>query len=181
MPTAGINLLPKDSFEFSTLGKLLKWSLTTGRAMIVLTEFVVILAFGSRFYFDKRLNDLLEVIDQKQVVVDSYAEIEKMTRAVLAKQEVVDKYLKTNLQFARRIDQMKQVTPIDITFSEINIDDKGIHLVGVAGSESGLANLIAGVSGLADVESISIGGVEFDQGQGILKFDLEVSIAKAQT
>src|SRR3989344_7346869 len=100
---AKINLLPKDSFDFSTLGKFLRWSLTTGRVLVVLTEFVVILAFGSRFYFDKRLNDLVEEIVQKQAVVDSYAEIEKTTRDILTKQEVVNSYLANNLRISARI------------------------------------------------------------------------------
>jgi len=53
-----VNLLPKDNFEFSLVGKFLRWALTAGRVMVVLTEFVVILAFGSRFWLDKEMNDL---------------------------------------------------------------------------------------------------------------------------
>ena len=173
---AKINLLPKDSFEFSSLGKFLKWSLTTGRVLVVLTEFVVILAFGSRFYFDKRLNDLIEEIDAKQAVVDSYAEIEKTTRDILTRQKVVDSYLTNNLRISDRINQIRRATPQDVTFDDIAIGENGLSLSGTANSESGLANLIAGINQIPDVESVTVAGIDFDQRQGNIKFKISVSI-----
>ena len=184
MPAANlakINLLPKDSFEFSTLGKFLKWSLTTGRVLLVLTEFVVILAFGSRFYFDKRLNDLIEEIGAKQAVVDSYAEIEKTTRDILTRQAVVSSYLTNNLRISDRINQIKRATPQDVTFDDIAVDGNGLSLSGTTNSESGLANLIAGINQIADVESVTVAGIDFDQRQGNIKFKISVSITAPKT
>lgn len=176
-----INLLPKDSFEFSSLGKVLKWSLTSGRVLVVLTEFVVILAFGSRFYFDKKLNDLLEVIEQKQAVVDSYAEIEAKIRDILARQQIVTKYLTTNLLFESKLSQIKRVTPPDVSFSEVVINTEGINLTGTAGSENGFASLIAGINGLPEVANVSIGGVDFDQRQGSINFKISISLSPPQS
>ena len=100
MPIHGlldINLLPKDSFEGSNLGKTLKWLLIGGRTIVVLTEFGVILAFVSRFWYDKQLNDLNDQITQKQAVVRSFTEVENKMRDVLAREEIVGKFLKENL------------------------------------------------------------------------------------
>ncbi len=181
MKLSRINLLPKDSFEFSSLGRIMKWSLTSGRVLVVLTEFVVILAFGSRFYFDKKLNDLLEVIDQKQAVVDSYAQIEAKIRDVLARQQVVTKYLTTNVGFENKLSAIKRVTPPDVSFSEVVINVEKINLVGTAGSESGFASLIAGINQLPDVASVSIGGVDFDQKQGSISFKISINLGPQQT
>lgn len=174
-----INLLPKDSFEFSTLGKTLKWSLTTGRILVVLTEFVVILAFGSRFYFDKKLNDLIETIDQKQAVVESYASIESRMRDLLSRQAIVDKYLKDNLGVSGVIDQIKRTTPADVTFSEVTVDAKGFSLSGTAGSEGGLANLLVGLNSIPKITGVNVGSIEFDQRQGVINF--KITIARTKT
>lgn len=173
-----INLLPKDSFEFSTLGKILKWALTTGRVLVVLTEFVVILAFGSRFYFDKKSNDLIEVIDQRQAVVDSYADIEKRVRSILARQAIVEKYTKENLAINNAIGQIRRVTPQDVIFDEIAIDSKGFSLTGSAGSEGGLANLLLGVNSIQNISGVNVGGIDFDQRQGTIKFRVNISLAQ---
>ena len=173
-----INLLPKDSFEFSTLGKILKWALTSGRVLVVLTEFVVILAFGSRFYFDRRLNDLIEVIVQEQAVVDSYADIEKRVRAVLAKQAIVEKYSKEGLVIDNVIKQIRMVTPQDVSFDEIAIDGKGFSLTGSAGSEGGLANLLLGVNTIPNIGGVNVGGIEFDQRRGVINFRVSVTMSR---
>lgn len=173
-----INLLPKDSFEFSTLGKILKWALTTGRVLVVLTEFVVILAFGSRFYFDKKSNDLLEVIDQRQAVVDSYADIETKVRDILTRQAIVEKYSKENLGINNVIAQIRRVTPQDVNFDEIAIDNKGFSLSGSAGSEGGLANLLLGVNSIPNISGVNVGGIDFDQRQGTISFRINVAMNK---
>lgn len=173
-----INLIPKDSFEYTTLGKVLKWSLSTGRVLVVLTEFVVILAFGSRFYFDKKSNDLIETIDQKQALVESYAEIEKIIREVLLKQRIVDDYLKNNLGVSGRVDQIKKITPADVTYSQITIDDTGISLSGSAGSENALAGIVSGVSSIQGVTDVNIGSVEFNQKLGTIDFKITAIIGK---
>lgn len=173
-----INLLPKDSFEFSVLGKTLKWALTSGRVLVVLTEFVVILAFGSRFYFDKKLNDLIEVIDQKQAVVESYAVIEAKMRDILSRQAIVSKYLKENLGVNNVINQLKRITPADINFSEVLVDNKGFSLIGTSGSEGGLANLLAGLNSVPNVSGVNVGSINFDQRQGAIEFKITVVVDK---
>lgn len=173
-----INLLPKDAFEFSALGKILKWAMTTGRVLVVLTEFVVILAFGSRFYFDKRLNDLIEVIDQKQAVVDSYAEIENKMRDLLSRQAIIDKYLADNLGVNNIINQTKRSTPADVNFTEININYKGFSLTGTSGSEGGLANLLVGLNNLPNVTGVNVGSIDFDQRQGIINFKIAITAGR---
>ena len=176
-----INFLPKDSFEFSVLGKILKWSLTSGRVLVVLTEFVVILAFGSRFYFDKKLNDLNEVIDQQQAVVDSYADVEKRMRDILARQAIVEKYLNNNLALGNAIGLISRITPADISFNQITIDEMGFSLAGSSGSEGGLASLLLGVNNIPNVGGVNVGGIYFDQRQGVINFRINVTMNRTKT
>ena len=70
-PKSEIELLPQEGWEKGTLGKLLKWALTAGRYIVIVTELAVIMAFLSRFKFDRELTDLHEEIKQKQAVIQS--------------------------------------------------------------------------------------------------------------
>jgi hypothetical protein len=167
-----INLLPHDSFEYSVVGKFLRWALTIGRALVILTEFIVILAFGSRFYYDKKLNDLMETIDQKQAVVESYAEIEKKARDILERQKIISLYLKTNLGVSGVFSSIQKITPPDVSYSQISLNETGINIVGTAGSETGFNKALAGVGTIKGIKEITVGAVDFDQRLGLINFKI---------
>jgi len=84
-----VNLLPKDEFESSPVGKFIKWAVGIGRWIVVLTEFVVICAFLSRFYFDTKLANLFDDIKQKQAIVDSALPFEERFRLVQERIKIV--------------------------------------------------------------------------------------------
>lgn len=176
-----INLLPKDAFEFSTLGRVLRWALTSGRVLVVLTEFVVILAFGSRFYYDRKLNDLMETIDQKQAVVESYADIEKQMRDLLAREKIIDNYLKNNLRVSERIRQIKSVTPAGVSYEQITVMPTNLDLSGRAGSETAFYQVLTGLTALPDVTEVSVGGINFEQKFGQVNFKINAVIGKPKT
>ena len=167
-----VNLLPKDSFEFSFVGKFLRWALTAGRVMVVLTEFVVIMAFASRFWFDKKLNDLKEVIDQKEAVVLSYAETEAEMRKILVRQEPVKDYLEDNLKMTKRIDDLKYFLPEGITLTELKIEKEKVSLLGVAGSEETFSRTIRVMSQMEDAYQTEVRKLEFDQKKGGVNFEI---------
>ena len=80
-----INLIPEDPFFKTPMGRTLNWSLNIGRYILIFTLLVVILSFGSRFVLDRRLTDLNEAIYQKQLIIESQAQLEKDFRLAQAK------------------------------------------------------------------------------------------------
>jgi len=175
-----INLLPKDSFESSNLGRFLQWSLKTGRMLVVLTEFVVVLAFGSRFWFDKRLNDLTEEIDAKHAVVRSFVEIETRMRDVLSREERITEYLDNNLSAPTWLLTLINATPKNLSFKTMSFDDNNkINLSGVAVSEVSFAGLLANLSKQPQISKVLIKQTHFDDSKGKLEFELAVQINKA--
>lgn len=167
-----VNLLPKDSFEASFVGKFLRWSLTAGRVMVVLTEFVVILAFGSRFWFDKELNDLREVIDQKSMIVASYAETEAEMRRVLARQAPVDDYLEGNLELETKVRNLENFLPEGVTLIEMEVAEDKVRLVGVAGSEETFSRALRAMTAIEGVVQTEVRNLEFDQKKGGVNFEI---------
>ena len=171
----GINLLPKDSFEESDLGRFLRWALVTGRAVVVITELVVILAFGSRFWFDKALNDLMEVIDQKQVLVQSYQTVEEQMRQVLAREVPVATAIEKNLEIESILAELVRATPADVNFNKMNLSATSLSLTGQSNSEEGLAALLANLNKIEKIKKLSIGETKFSQRNGKVEFDLTAS------
>src|SRR3989344_8016651 len=77
-----LNLLPRSDLDGSWWGRFLKWALSTGRYIIILTEMVVIMAFLSRFKLDRDLSDLAERIEGKKNVLVALSGNENVFRSI---------------------------------------------------------------------------------------------------
>ena len=51
--------------------RFIKWLTTIGRWVMTLTELIVISAFISRFWLDRKNSDLSDLIRQKQAILES--------------------------------------------------------------------------------------------------------------
>jgi|SRR5688572_7090149 len=171
-----INLVPQDEFEKSTIGKILRWSLTAGKSIVIITEFVVILAFLSRFKLDRDLNDLNEVINQKIQVVESYAETERQMRDLQEKAEVAVEVNSSTVKFAEWWNQLSVITPSDTTFDSVEVNAEQIILKGISSSSAGFTQLIEGIKRNQRIESIDINKIAFDQTQGGVSFEVTAKI-----
>jgi len=171
---SSINLLPKDGFEFSIVGKVLKWATTAGRVLVVLTEFVVLLAFASRFYFDRKLSDLGEVLIQKEVQIAAYADVETKMRKVLAKQQPIETLQKTGIGFSNKIDNLTQILPQGTVLDSLSLDINGLRITGRSQSEYGFAQFVGGIKKMPNIKTINMGDTSFDQSTGGVKFSIQI-------
>jgi len=142
---AKINLLPRDPFEDSFLGKFLRWALSVGRYIVIATELVVILSFLARFKLDRDLADLNEAIAQKQAILASYRELEADYRAVAKRLELIAELDKQSLKANEAISKLAAATPLDVSFALIGLSPTEIELQGTAGSERGLTAFLRAV------------------------------------
>jgi hypothetical protein len=172
---SSINLLPRDSFEFSTTGKLLKWVTTAGRVLVVLTEFIVLLAFASRFYFDKKLDDLGEVLVQKEEQIAAYVDVETEMRKLLAKQKPIEAFETGSINFAEKIDNLTRILPTGTIIDTVIIGNQSLTVSGKSPSEYAFAQLISGVKKMPEVTSVNMSDTSYDQKTGGMKFNIQVS------
>ena len=168
-----INLLPKGSFEFSTLGKVLKWTTTVGRVLVVMTEFVVIMAFASRFYFDKKLNDLNEEIEGKMAVIQGYAEVESSLRKILARESVVADSKTKTIDVGGKIASISRILPPGVILETLEINQEGVNLSGSARSEGLFAQTLANFKNAKEVNRVSLGQTVYDQSEGSVVFTID--------
>jgi len=138
-----INLLPKDQFEYTTFGKFIKWCASVGRWIVVFTEFVVICAFLSRFYFDTKLADLFDEVKQKQVIVNSAFAFEENFRKTQERMKVIKTLLAEQEKPSLLITEVSRLLPADVSLIQISIDQASLGLSGYCFSEKSLSLFLA--------------------------------------
>ncbi|MBI3559140.1 hypothetical protein HY085_01975 [Candidatus Gottesmanbacteria bacterium] len=149
--TPEINLLSGDG---GVGGKFLRWALTWGKRIVILTELVVILAFLSRFYLDTKAADLSEKINQKKAIVLASAEFEKKFRAAVAKIDKA-KAIENKISLMTVYDAAKTLIPADIAVDQISISDLTVSFTGKR-DDPALAKLVAGFTGSKNFKDISV-------------------------
>lgn len=136
-----INLAPKDPFFESILGKVTTWALAIGRYLVIFTELVVIVSFLSRFQLDRQVTDLNSEILKQQRIIESYGDLEQNVRDVQRKIETYNQ-LKAKLPMKDVFNALTAITPADVTYAELTIQDGGVIVKAHANSYQALSRYV---------------------------------------
>ncbi|MDO8551534.1 MAG: PilN domain-containing protein [bacterium] len=163
MPKKDINLLPREDFEKQPIGKILMWSLSVGRWIVIGVELIVIIAFISRFWLDRELSDLHESIRTKQGIIQSQAAFEKdfisFQQRLASAEQISNGQTGTN----KIIAAVASATPQDVALKDLTLERKEIKFTGLALSETGLKSFTAGLANtnlFKDINVVSAGKQE---------------------
>jgi Tfp pilus assembly protein PilN len=176
-----VNLLSKDPFSESLLGKILLWALSIGRYIVVFTELVVILSFLSRFKLDRDLTDLNASIDQRLAEVNSYGSLESEVRSL---QERLRFVRQTGDQFKPQqvITILASITPPDVKLDQLSIKGDRIQLSATSLSSQSFALFTRGIqqqSSLTNIQLLNISSG--DQNDPGIKFELRADVVSSNT
>lgn len=178
-PKSEIEFLPKEDWEKTSFGKFLTWLLTVGRYIVIFTELIVILAFLSRFKLDRDLTDLYKQIEQKQAVIQSYADFESEFRFLQKQLTTVQSLRKEQLQTKQLLGEIAALTPIDVYFSDLSINGNKASFTANALSEAGLATLINNLKKSPRFSNLEISSLMIGTKAGVgISFTLESQISK---
>lgn len=161
---SAINLLPKTEFELSFWGRFLKWALTTGRYIIILTEMVVIMAFLSRFKLDKDLLDLNDRISGKKNILEATFSIEETFLSTQARLEQARAILEQTPQATQLVDRIVEHVPAGVSIKNVgaSFTDRKVTVVAEATSEQAVGQLIAALSTDKQWRSLDVGTITAD-------------------
>jgi len=154
-----VNLLPKDEFESSPVGKFIKWAVGIGRWIVVLTEFVVICAFLSRFYFDTKLANLFDDIKQKQAIVDSALPFEERFRLVQERIKIVKALLAEEKHPSDLFVEVTGLLPFDIFLTGMGTEEEKLVLKGYFLSDKSLKVFLSGLMSSPHLEEVILENV----------------------
>lgn len=152
-----INLLTSTSFEHSTAGRIISWASNVGRWIVVLTEFIVITAFLSRFYFDTRLANLFDEIRQKKAIVNSSYAFEEQYRQAQNKLRLAGLIITKNSSSSTLIKTVSDQLPLDVTLMSLSVDVDTLNIEGYALSINGLKVFVDGLAGMRRISDVRVG------------------------
>jgi hypothetical protein len=161
-----ISLLPESNDPRSFWSRFFKWITTTGRATIVITEFIVISAFVSRFWLDRKNSDLSEVSRQKQAILESVIPFEKEFVQLQNRLTYIKDFYKNQPQYDKQINSLISSTPNDLFFENflISKDEKSklvtINTSLIAYKEESIVSFITNLMLNPDIDQVNVNKIE---------------------
>jgi len=157
-----ISLLPEEEKIDSLTARALHWLSTVGRVIIIFTELLVISAFVSRFWLDRKNSDLSEIIRQRKAILKTTQQFETELALVQRKVEVVKKTIDTQPAYDRKITALTRSTPPEISYQLLSLahDSEKNRLTAsisfYAYTENSLVDFISNLAVNPEVASLEI-------------------------
>lgn len=176
METSTVNLLPeKEPEKYPLPQKFYFWTINIGRAIIVLTELVVLVVFAARFKLDRDLNDLSEKIEIKKSIAESYGDLEPRVRTLQNRLNVVKKVKGEQIAFSNGLKFLATSSPPDFTLLNLNLAAANVTLNAKATSPQDFAKFIALLSEADKVKNIALTGCNWVESEKKFQLALRIS------
>jgi len=164
-----LSLLPNSENPNSFGARAIKWLTTVGRWVIVLTELIVVSAFISRFWLDRKNSDLSETIRQQQSILETTQSFESEFNSFQQRLNFISDFYKNNPQYDQKITTLINSTPNDLIYQTISFkkgeDEKNISATAslIAFNETSLILFINNLTLNPNIESVRINQIEKKQ------------------
>jgi Tfp pilus assembly protein PilN len=172
-----VNLLERDQFAESPIGRVITWVTTYGRYIMITTEIIVILAFISRFSLDRKLTDLNEAIAQKQAIIETNQDFEKEVINIQKKLSDVKVLINNQNKAVNILSSLKTILPPDVYLETLNLTNSQLSTQVVAGTNEGFAVLMNNLTLNKQYTKIEVGDIKKTPMTGV-KFQLNISLTE---
>lgn len=173
-----INLLPQKEFERSTVGRILKWALSSFRIIVLLTEMIVMAAFLSRFWLDATNSDLNDSISQKKAIISSYRETENKFRTFQKQIDIFSK-ITSAAQESEYLNLITSLTPPEISLNSVSDNENSVQIVGASTSEQNISQFIKNLSSNNKFKNVALNKVgSSEDNSSAIVFTIKADISK---
>ncbi len=117
-----ISLLPNEENLNTFSARFLRWVTSVGRVVIVFVELIVIGAFLSRFWLDRKNSDLSETLRQQKAILGSTAEFEKDYLSLQGRLKFIKNFYKSEPKYVESLSSLIQSIPEGIYFQNISFN-----------------------------------------------------------
>lgn len=153
-----INLLRDSSGNF--IDKLVNWALSTGRAIVIVTELIALGAFLYRFSLDRQLIDIHTKIKQEQKVVSYLKDNEQAYRNLQNRLLLASNFSKQGKDKINILKQIIGFAPGGITFNNITLQGDRARIDANSTSVSSLSEFVTSLKNYSRVSSVIIEKIE---------------------
>jgi Tfp pilus assembly protein PilN len=155
------------------VGRVLKWSLSIGRYIVVFTELVVILSFVTRFSLDRQVTDLNNSISQKKAIILSYGNLEEEVRLIQKKTQSYEE-VRQQSNITEVFPELSKVVPPSVLLDDLTIRPDQVLISGTTLNESNLNVLINNMTLSQNFYDVAVDRIETsdDRNDPGLKFSI---------
>jgi len=171
-----INLLSKEKFERTKIGRMVIWTTTIGRYLVIGTELIVIAAFLSRFYLDRVLTDLNEELNQKQSVIESFSDLENRVETTQQRINLVKKLLAGQMNINQQLTKIGQSTPKSVAFENLSFDSEQVQIDGTALSKQAAASFLSALKTNQNFTNLNVNKLSSKSNQADVEFSLSINL-----
>ena len=172
-----LNLLPQNKFDASLWGRILKWTLSTFRAVVIFVELIVIVGFLTRFWLDIEHSDLNDEIEQKQAIINSYAKLERDFKQTQSRLTLWENNSSPNNHFSKLLDKVVSKLPPEIQLTSLS-NQNGIVTISIATiTEQPVAQFIVNLREEPEFATIAITQAKTEKGSSFIDITLRTSPA----
>lgn len=176
-----INLLPKDSFESSTIGVVLEWALAFGKWAVIITQLLVMGAFLWRFGLDRKLTNLKREVEHEVAVIKSYAQIEEDFRLLQKRIDYSGETLGRQEEVSELIKLVQSLTPADVWYERMTINPSTISVTAYSASLTGFSRYLSALQNSTKFSGVNVASIEDGGDKGAqLSFNLTLTYADAK-
>lgn len=138
----------------------MKWALTVGRLVVILTEAVALSAFIYRFSLDRQLIDLNDQIVQKQAIVKLFTTNEILYRNLQDRLQESSNLTKTTKNTVALFDAIANINDQNIIITNIFFSQNQIKIDANVQSVSALTNFVNSLKANPAIASVSLDKIE---------------------
>lgn len=155
--SVSINLIKS---KVNILDEILKWALTVGRLLVIITELVAFSTFIYRFSLDRKLIDLHTKINQEQAIVASLKDRENLYRSLQERISVASTITDHGNRNVRILNDITKFTPPTITFNAFTTENNKITIDSSVKSISSLSIFINLLRDYPQTSSVSVDRID---------------------
>ncbi|MCS7091812.1 MAG: PilN domain-containing protein [Patescibacteria group bacterium] len=174
--SSDINLLPSKSFSQTVAGRILSWTASTFRIIVIITELLVMIAFLSRFWLDAKINDQKDEISNKKAAISATLDFEREFRDLQSKLEIYKNITDNSHQKSNWFNEITSSLPADVYLTSINYSAKtGLNLEGVSPNEVSIQQLITNIQSRQFFNDASLLNIKTNEKDiSILNFEIGI-------
>ncbi len=173
-----INLLDSKGEPF--IDKLLRWMLSIGRLIVILTEVIALSAFVYRFSIDRRIVDLNDEIKDKQLILGQLERPERLYRNLQERLATASKLERSESETTNRFNDIVTLAIGRIRFNTLLVSNTEIKIDGSTPSTAQLNYFIQQLRQLPSIQTISIDKLDNKTSQGSISFVISAQLYTPQ-
>lgn len=173
-----INLFKSRKGNF--FDRFMKWALTIGRVVVILTEAIALSAFLYRFSLDRQLIDLHDEIKQKQALVKLLKNNEDTFRNLQEHLTAAATLSETGKQTVTLFNEISNFSTVDLVFNNVLLSENQIRVDASVQSVATLTGFIKKLREHPRIASVSLDKIENKTTSAIIIVSITATIKKIQ-